>query len=94
MSRQTNFFGLNERAKQFISNNNLVKTANHENVYGMFDEIVYVLQDYFDGRYKYREYIQAEPWSSGPCIFIALWDIENNIPVKDSLWTDEEINQV
>jgi hypothetical protein len=38
----------------------------------------------------YEEYIQAEPWSSGPCYFIALKDSEGN-PVPESLWTDEEI---
>jgi hypothetical protein len=37
----------------------------------------------------YEEYIQAEPWSSGPCYFIALK--RNGEVVYKSLWTDEEI---
>lgn len=39
----------------------------------------------------YNEYVQAEPWSSGPCYFIALKNADGNI-VHNSLWTDDEIN--
>lgn len=42
-----------------------------------------------DGQ-KYVEYVQACPWSSGPCYFIALKD-KHGKPVPESLWTDEEI---
>lgn len=38
----------------------------------------------------YVEYVQATPWSGGPCYFIALKDSKGN-PVPESLWTDEEI---
>ena len=41
---------------------------------------------------EYFEYIQAEPWSSGPCYFLALKDRNGNI-VQESLWTEEEISQ-
>lgn len=58
---------------------------------GMFDE-EYPLHEYRmpDGR-KYIEFVQAEPWSSGPCIFLALKDDSGN-SVPESLWSDEEIN--
>ena len=39
----------------------------------------------------YEEFLQADPWSSGPCYFIALKDQQGN-PVPQSLWTDEELN--
>lgn len=42
-----------------------------------------------DGR-VFTEFLQAEPWSSGPMFFIALKDEEGNV-VPESLWTDEEI---
>ena len=42
------------------------------------------------GGTEYFEYVQEEPWSSGPMFFIALKD-QNGNPVKDSLWTDEEL---
>ena len=42
-----------------------------------------------DGR-VFVEYVQAEPWCSGPCYFIALKDKHGN-PVPESLWTDEEM---
>ena len=38
----------------------------------------------------YTEYVQAAPWSGGPCYFIALKDA-NGKPVPESLWSDEEI---
>lgn len=36
------------------------------------------------------EYVQATPWSGGPCYFIALMD-KHGKPVPESLWTDEEM---
>jgi hypothetical protein len=39
---------------------------------------------------QYVEFVQANPWSSGPQYFIALKDSRGN-PVPESLWTDEEI---
>lgn len=44
-----------------------------------------------DGK-VYEEYIQAEPWSSGPVYHIALKDARTGKPVPESLWTDEEID--
>jgi len=38
------------------------------------------------------EKVQADPWSSGPCVFTALQD-EKGEWVKESLWTDEEIEK-
>ena len=46
------------------------------------------------------EYIQASPWSSGPCIFIALATVPALNPfhvpagneIKETLWSEEEIN--
>jgi len=58
--------------------------------HGMFGES-YPLNRYIfpDGRVL-EEAIQAEPWSSGPCIFLALK--EQGEWVKASLWSDEEID--
>ena len=46
-----------------------------EKIMGMFEEEVHDLSRYFlkDGRII-EEFIQAEPWNSGPCIFLALRD--------------------
>lgn len=43
-----------------------------------------------DGR-EYFEYVQAQPWSSGPCYYLALRDGKGN-PVPESLWPQEEID--
>jgi hypothetical protein len=42
-----------------------------------------------DGR-VFVEYVQASPWSGGPCYFIALKD-RHGRPVPESLWTDDEL---
>jgi hypothetical protein len=36
-----------------------------------------------------EEHVQAEPWSSGPCIFLALK--EGRRWVRESLWSDEDV---
>ena len=58
---------------------------------GAWDDKVADLYQYTlsDGK-VYTEYVQADPWSSGPCYFIALKD-ENDVPISESLWTEEEI---
>lgn len=43
-----------------------------------------------DGR-VYYEYVQADPWFSGPCFFLALKDFKKEI-VPQSLWSKEEMD--
>lgn len=38
----------------------------------------------------FDEFVQCEPWSSGPMYFIALKDVNGDV-VPESLWTDREI---
>ena len=101
MSRSTSFVGFTKQAeeikkelvkKYYVSNyNSMGKPVDVE---GMFGEIVYNCMFYYEGKkLKYHEYIQAEPWSSGLCIFMALWDDENNCPVLESMWGVEEIER-
>jgi hypothetical protein len=40
----------------------------------------------------YEEYVQADPWSSGPVYHIALRDVKTGKPVRQSLWTQDEID--
>ncbi len=60
-------------------------------IHGAWIPVVAPLHRYTmpDGR-VFVEYVQAEPWCSGPCYFIALKDKHGN-PVPESLWTDEEM---
>ena len=57
-----------------------------EKILGMFGEFVCNLKEYTtkDGK-KVIEFIQAEPWSSGPCIFLALKYKDTNKVIKKSL---------
>lgn len=58
---------------------------------GMFED-EYSLHRYTmpDGK-VYQEYVQAQPWSSGPCFFLALED-EDGKGVPESFWSEEDIN--
>lgn len=38
------------------------------------------------------EYVQESPWASGPVHFLALKNEEGEV-IKETLWTDEEIEQ-
>ncbi len=38
-----------------------------------------------------EEFVQAEPWSGGPCYFFALRDTATAEPIAESLWSDDEI---
>ena len=66
------------------------KEKSGEHFSGMFDE-KYSLHKYTfpDGK-VYFEKVQAEPWSSGPCFFLALVD-EKGEWVPESLWPDAVI---
>lgn len=119
--RSTQFYGLNDRAKEYLENNankkllyvdkvsrlysegevvvdfasevlDLEKYPAGDEVLGMFEEKVHTLQVYKmrDGSFV-EEYIQAEPWSSGPMIFLALRDLTSKEIVEVSLWADDEM---
>lgn len=98
--RMTQVIGLTILAKEMINprvDPHYYKDASSE---GMFDDgpmlMKYMLKN---GAYAY-EYVQACPWSSGPCIFIALASndyVKDNvkpIPISASLWEQKEIDNV
>jgi hypothetical protein len=60
---------------------------------GAWDEHVADLHKYLmpDGS-EFEEFVQATPWSSGPCYFIALRSSQGTI-CQDSLWTDQELEK-
>jgi len=71
-----------------------IKREESEEFYeGMFGD-KYLLNKYTfpDGR-VYIEFVQAEPWSSGPMFFLALKDAETGEEIVESLWTEEEIDE-
>ena len=61
---------------------------------GMFDEIVDDLSQYIEksAERKVETFIQAEPWSSGPCIFVALRYSDTKEEIKESLWDQKDID--
>lgn len=68
-----------------------VKTQEAGEFGGMFGE-PYPLHSYrLPSGEVLTEKVQAEPWASGPCIFLALTD-EAGAWIPESLWTEEEIN--
>lgn len=44
-----------------------------------------------DGRVL-EGYVQAEPWSSGPCTFMALRDAATGEPIAETLWPQSDID--
>lgn len=57
---------------------------------GMFDDGPELYEYTLQNGKKVREVVQAAPWSSGPCIFLKLVDVEAG---KDLfMWTDKDIN--
>ena len=63
----------------------------YDKFYGMYEN-EYSLDKYIfpDGRI-FHSYVQAEPWSSGPVIFLALKD-ENGEIIPESLWDEDEMD--
>lgn len=61
---------------------------------GMFNEL-YPLCTYImeDGSIL-EEKVEAAPWASGPCFFLALWDKDKGDWVKESIWGDEILKRI
>ncbi len=83
--------------KKYPDGNIVTKTEDKHDIprtqYDIFDGMCgeeYPLFEYTlkDGS-KAQEYVQADPWASGPCIFLALRS--ENGPIESTLWTDKEI---
>lgn len=69
-----------------------VKKEVYGHFVGMFQD-EYPLHRYiFDDGSDYEEYVQAEPWSSGPCFFLALRHYSTKEPLPNSLWPEIGIN--
>ena len=67
---------------------------------GWYDETMDLNQYHFPDGTVMEEYVQNQPWSSGPCTFLALKELVPDPKnfggfkrevVPESLWTDEEI---
>ena len=100
--RCTQVIGLSDKARNFLDKHavyderlNWTVSEVYENAkhLGMFDDGPMLLKYRLkvDGSYVY-EYAQAVPWSSGPCIFLAL-KRENGEPIPETLWSDEDIEK-
>ena len=62
----------------------------YKHIIGMFGEIEGEFHEYYlNEEFLFREIIQAEPWSSGPVIFLAL---EKKDGTLIHPWTEDEIN--
>ncbi|MFH1585871.1 MAG: hypothetical protein ABIB79_03830 [archaeon] len=57
---------------------------------GMFDDGPNLMRHTLHDGTVYLEDVQAVPWSSGPCIFLALKDTKGTW-IPETLWSEEEI---
>jgi hypothetical protein len=62
---------------------------------GMFDDEYPLYQHFLTNGCTAEEFLQADPWSSGPCFFIGLrvYDIEKNL-IQEFLWSQRVIDNV
>ena len=104
MSRELQFIGLPKEANLFLHNDDVLTTCptcKHDYWTGKYTMKVYEEQDMFHGSMIdlhdyylndvliYREVVQADPWSSGPVVFLKLVDADG----KDVFtWTMEQID--
>ena len=59
---------------------------------GAWTDVVANLHRYTKpGGEVFEEFVQATPWSGGPCYFIALKDKRGEV-VPESLWSDHDLN--
>jgi hypothetical protein len=89
---QTFILGYKSRVEQMASLEFI--TTQLDPVTGMFNEEVYTLLKYetYDGLFV-EEFVQAEPWSSGPHIFLALRFVNpEHLEIQESLWSEEEMD--
>ncbi len=99
--RCTQFIGLSKEARDFINKYNGKKLCEYEGNTGMFEEpLMYGIYEveipynYYGvemtRKETYIEITQAEPWSSGSCIFTCL----ENIITKHRIgkWSEEDID--
>lgn len=98
MSRQTNFIGLTDRAEEFVKTLEMIEDSEHYTA-GMFDEKVQLRKWLNTDGSILEEVVQAEPWSSGPCIFTCL-QYEGNetgthqmIGKQSHRWDQEDIDR-
>ena len=64
-------------------------------IMGMLEEEVRRIREYdlANGQGIIEEFVQAQPWSSGPCIFMALRFKDSKKPVMQSLWSNKDIDE-
>ena len=90
MSRTDHYMGINERAEKLIQGATAYQYDTVEGAfYNQFPLMAYEMPD----GTVYYEYVQADPWASGPHFFLALRD-EHDRPLEGSLWTDDEIEDI
>lgn len=89
--RMDQYIGLNDWGQELTSH--MEKEVCGE-IEGAWTDVVSNLYRYkgMHGVFLFEEYVQAEPWSSGPMYFVALKSLKTGEPVPQSLWSDEEMS--
>jgi hypothetical protein len=91
MARSTHFIGLTPKAEEFLKTCTLKEK--YDVATGMFDEEVCDLNIYTTPTGELvEEYVQCDPWSSGPVIFLSLRTTDGMNSFEEFDWTDEEID--
>jgi hypothetical protein len=90
VSRTDHYVGINHRAEQLIQG---AEAHQYDTFDGAFMNRFPLMQYVLPDGTNYFEFVQADPWASGPHFFLALKD-ENDSIVDGSLWFDDEVENL
>lgn len=92
MSREDTYIGLNDWTREFVNRRSVIKEEiNISPYFGVCEDFPFHKYTLPDGR-AYFENVQADPWASGPTIFIALKNEKGNW-IPKSLWRKSDIHE-
>lgn len=65
-------------------------------IYGLSDEEMTTMKIYplLNDNGSVEEFVQCEPWSGGPVIYLALRFTDTKKPIRVSLWSDRETGSI
>ena len=90
MARSTQFIGHTTEVSTFLKTCEKLEKCGE--VAGMFGEHVYDLHKYKDSRGNvWKEKVQAEPWSSGPMIFLCIEKVSSEKQIQCGWKQDDSV---
>jgi hypothetical protein len=90
--RTDQYIGLNEAGMALVADPNITRIQ-YDTLEGAFYNEFPLYQYLLPKWQLVQEHVQAAPWSSGPMYFLALKKVDTGEWIKETLWTDQEIEE-